>query len=134
MPLSLVGLSGVLEPTRLMATTWITMRPMYYAALGVPLEHAVERDGVTRFQRGKARREVDVVSNEQRLARSKGQNKALVTAAFVVIGKQLCDVPSPVTWVPLFCSVNASPRLSLCAGATRTCVAGAPVNGRRTPD
>ena len=29
--------------------------------------------------------------NQQRLARSKGQNKALVTAAIVVIGKQLCD-------------------------------------------
>jgi hypothetical protein len=42
--LSLVGVSGVLEPTRLMATTWISMRPMYYAAFGVPLEHTVERD------------------------------------------------------------------------------------------
>ena len=50
MPLSLVGLSGVLEPTRLMATTWISMRPMYDAAFVVPLEHAVERDGVTSLQ------------------------------------------------------------------------------------
>jgi len=91
MPRLLVSLSSVLEPTRLMATTWISMRPMDYAAFGVPLIHAVERDGVTRFQRGQARREVNVMSDQQRLARSQGQNEALVAAAFVVIRKQLGD-------------------------------------------
>ena len=67
------------------------MGPMDDAAFIVALEYAVECDGVTHLQGGQARREVDVVSNEQRLAGSKGQNKALVTTAVVVIGKQPCD-------------------------------------------
>ena len=90
-PLLLVGLSGVLEPTGLMATASVSMGPMDYAAFIVPLEDAVESDGVTHLQRGKTRREVDVVSHEQRLAGSQGENKALVTAAVVIIGKQPCD-------------------------------------------
>ena len=43
----LVGLAGVLEPTRLVAPTRVSMRPMYDAAFGVPFVHTVERDGVT---------------------------------------------------------------------------------------
>ena len=89
--LSMVGLSGVLEPTGLMAAAWISMGPMDYAAFIVPLEYAVECYGVTHLQGGEARGEVDVVSNEQRLAGSQGENEALVTAAVVVIGKQPCD-------------------------------------------
>src|SRR5687768_13806509 len=71
--LSLVGLSRVPEPTRLVASTWISMRPMHDTAFVVPLEHSVKCDGVTSLQPGKAGREVDVVGNQQRLAGSKCQ-------------------------------------------------------------
>jgi hypothetical protein len=45
----LVGLSGMLEPTRLMTTIRVAMCPMNDAAFGVPLIHTVERNGVARL-------------------------------------------------------------------------------------
>ena len=45
--ISLVGFGAMLQPPGSMATTWVVMCPVDYAALGVPLIHAAEGDSVT---------------------------------------------------------------------------------------
>ena len=45
----LESLTGVSEPACFVPTTRVVMCPMNYATLFIPLEHAIECDGITGF-------------------------------------------------------------------------------------
>ena len=63
------------------------MCPVYNTASLVPLVLAKERNPVTSFEAVYARREINVVSNQQCLAAPDPDNESLVPAAVVVIRK-----------------------------------------------
>jgi len=75
----------VLEPAADMTTVRIVMRPVDDAALIVPLVFAEEFDAVPGREAGNARREIDIVRDEQRLTGAERQNEALVSTAVVVV-------------------------------------------------
>lgn len=87
----LVDATGVLQPTRLMATVRVSVGPVDEAAFCVPLVHTTESDGVACLDRVDARRKINVVRNQERLARRQCQDEALVTATFGVGSQELCD-------------------------------------------
>lgn len=68
-----------------MRATRVMVCPMNYTTLGVPLELAVELHGVPVRQARYAGRQVDVVCNQECLARIESQNETLVPASFSVI-------------------------------------------------
>lgn len=68
----------VLQPAADVATPWIVMGPVYYAAALVPLVLAVERHDVAARETVDARRKIDIVRDEQRVAGIEGQDKTLM--------------------------------------------------------
>jgi hypothetical protein len=65
----------------------IPVSPMHDSAFGVPLVLSAVLNNVALFQIIDARREIDVVRDEQRLPRLQTNNEALMATAVGVIGK-----------------------------------------------
>ena len=86
--LLLVGPAAMPQPARLMFALRVVVGPVQDAAAVVPLVNPVELDHVAHCQRVNARREVDVVRDQQRLVRVEAQDEALVTAAVVIVVEQ----------------------------------------------
>lgn len=61
------------------------MSPMDDTALRVPLILSIELDAIINSYTGDARREIDVVCNEQGLSGGESQNESLVSGTSVVI-------------------------------------------------
>jgi len=85
----LVSLPIVLEPTSLMTSIWITMRPMNDTSFGVPLIFAIERNDISFSEGRKPGCKINVVGNKQGLAGMEFQNKALMTTPLVIIRQYL---------------------------------------------
>ena len=73
------------EPSTDVPCVRIAVRPMDDAAFIVPFVFPVKIDAVSRFEIGNARRQIDVVRNQQRLPRGQLDNEALVTGATGVV-------------------------------------------------
>ena len=65
--LLLISLAIMHNPTCDMSTLWVMVRPMDDAAFFIPDILAIKKNPVADLQSGNARREVDVVCNQQRL-------------------------------------------------------------------
>ena len=73
------------QPAVGMAPLRIVMRPVDHAALRIGGEFAVELDGVAFADPADARREVDIVRDEQSPAARDSQDETLVPAAVIVV-------------------------------------------------
>src|SRR5438105_2800635 len=69
----------------------IPVRPVHDSALGVPLVLTGKFNGRSRAQPVNSRRQVVVVSNEQRLAGRKANDEALVPRTLRVVFQYLCN-------------------------------------------
>jgi hypothetical protein len=76
------------DPPGLVPALRVVMGPVDHAAAVVPLVFAVERHLVADTQRVDARRQVDVVRDQHRLAGCELHDEALVAAAVVVVVEQ----------------------------------------------
>lgn len=65
----------------------ITVCPVDHATLSIPLVLAIEDNTVAIVQCCDARSEIDIVGDQQGLTGGKPEDKALVTAAVVVVGQ-----------------------------------------------
>ena len=81
------------EPPHWVLSAWIVMRPVDEPTLRVPFVDTGECDQVSRPQGSEPRRDVDVVSEEKRLAGRKTQDEALVAGALVVVRQDPRDDP-----------------------------------------
>ena len=84
-PTLLVRYPGVSEPTRRVLAAWVVMRPVDDAALAIPLILATELDRVACREPLDPWRDVDVVSDQERLPRRETQDESLVTPAVRVV-------------------------------------------------
>jgi len=62
-----------------------------YASLWIPFIYATEFDAVTDLEGGDARGEIDVMGNEQCLARCQAHNEALMPNSFGIVRKDFRD-------------------------------------------
>lgn len=67
------------------------MSPMDHPSFCVPLVLSVELDDITLTKRGDPRGKIDVVGDQDCLARIKPNDESLVAAAFVVIREDFGD-------------------------------------------
>ena len=72
-----------------MVTGRITVGPMNHASSCVPRILTLELNGVTRAERRDPWREIDVVSDQNLLARTETDDETLVTTAIVVVRENL---------------------------------------------
>jgi len=79
----------MLYPATRVVPLRIMVRPVHHTAFRVPFKFAIKADRITRSQRIDARRQVDVVCDEQRLSGIQPNNEALMAAAIVVVGQEL---------------------------------------------
>ena len=95
----------MLQPAGLVFALRVVVGPVHDAALVVPFVDAVELDRIADRQRVDARREVDVVRDQDRLPRTRSQDEALVAAAEAVVAEDARNAPAPATWTSLapFC-------------------------------
>ena len=87
----LIALSLMLQPTAHMSTARVMMRPMDDAAFMVPFVFTIKLHSVTALEIGNARREIDIVRDQERLTIHEFEDEALVAAAFIVIRQHLAD-------------------------------------------
>lgn len=73
------------EPAVSVPPRRIVVSPMHEAAFGIPLIFSVIFHDIALFQIIYARREINVVRDQNRLAGLQAQNEALMTAAVVVV-------------------------------------------------
>lgn len=86
---SLVGLTGMLEPACLVAPTWIMVGPVNNPTFCIPFVHTIEGNSVPCIQRCNSGGQIDVVSNEKSLATRKCEDEALMTTTIIVICEEL---------------------------------------------
>jgi len=84
---SLIDVPGVLHPAGPAPARRIVVRPVDEAALIVPHVLALELDLITDAEVLHARRDIDVVHDQYRLARREQHEKPLMPVPLVVIGK-----------------------------------------------
>jgi hypothetical protein len=75
----LISLAIMHNPTCDMPTLWVMVRPMDDAAFFVPDILTIKANAIPYLQSGDARRDVDVVCNQQRLSRCKLNDESLVS-------------------------------------------------------
>jgi hypothetical protein len=90
-PRLLVRDAPVPKPPCLMLAAGVVMRPVDDAALVAPLILSAELDQIAHRQPADPGRDVDVVSDQQRLAGCETQDETLVTPAFRVIREDAID-------------------------------------------
>jgi len=74
-----------------MATGWITVSPMDYPSFRIPFVFSVELESVARTEWVDPRGDIDVVSDQNCLARIETDDETLVATAIVVIRKHLSN-------------------------------------------
>lgn len=75
----LISLAIMYNPTCDMPTLWIMVRPMDDAAFFIPDILTIKANAIPDLQSGDARRNFDVVCNQQRLSRCKLNDESLVS-------------------------------------------------------
>ena len=95
-------MSGLLIPSPVMFEPAVDMPalrvlvcPVDHATAIIGLKLTVERNAIALGYRANAWREINVVSHKHRSARGQSQDKPLVTATVVVIGKHTVDRAAP---------------------------------------
>lgn len=83
----------MLQPARCVAASGVSVCPVDDAALGVPFLLTRERHPVAGIQGWDARRDVDVVGDQQGLTRCPLEDEALMATAVVVVGQHASDHP-----------------------------------------
>ena len=101
-----------------MAATGITVRPMNDASFFVPLEFAIERNGISLAEGKKSGGEVNVVGNKQSLAGLKLQEKALMPASMVVVRQDLDDDAASFRLGATLASVEGAGRIIIASACT----------------
>ena len=81
----LVNLAIVFDPARRVTFAWVAVCPVNHAAFGVPFILAAERHQVAFAKPDNSRCQIDVVRDEQRLARGKRHDEALMPPSVVVV-------------------------------------------------
>ncbi|MDT4955716.1 MAG: hypothetical protein QOJ02_3854 [Acidobacteriota bacterium] len=81
----LVNLAIVFDPTRRVTFAWVAMCPVNHAAFGISFILAAERHHVAFAKPDNSRCQINVVRDEQRLARGERHDEALMPAAVVII-------------------------------------------------
>ena len=79
------------DPAGLMLPLRVVMRPVHDAALVVPFVLAIERNDIAFLQRVDARRDVDVVGNQERPTGIQLEHESLVTIAHAVVAENAND-------------------------------------------
>ena len=74
-----------------MATSGIMVSPMDHPSFRVPFVLPIELDGIALTERGDPRGKIDVVGDQNCLARFQTDDETLVATAFVVIREYLSD-------------------------------------------
>ena len=73
------------EPTCDVVARRVMMRPVYYTATLIPFVNSVKRYFLASLQVRNTWREIDIVRNEQRVARIQPQDESLMSAAISVV-------------------------------------------------
>jgi hypothetical protein len=81
----------MLKPAAWMSPAGIMMRPMNYAPFPIPVIFPTNRDLVSISQTNYSRCDIDIVSDEECLARAQFQDEPLMPAAIVVVTKNSLD-------------------------------------------
>src|SRR5688572_14051477 len=89
-----IGSPLVPEPAPGMLALRIVMRPVHDAALVVPFVLAAELDEISFAQRLDARREVDIVRDQDSLAGIELEDEALMAVAEAVVAEDAGDTPA----------------------------------------
>ena len=75
----LISFAVMYNPTCDMPTLWVMVRPMDDAAPFIPDTLTINANAIPDLQSGDARRNVDVMCNQQRLSRCKLNDESLVS-------------------------------------------------------
>ena len=81
----MIDLSIVTDPSRLVPSCGIVMRPMQRAAFFVPFVFPLEFDAITHSKGLHSRSKIDVVCYQKGLAGRKADDESLMPAAIVVV-------------------------------------------------